>query len=67
MTNEANAIDRKAQDICAAQRAFMSADLSGDRNAWSEYEAIVDLFAMNHEMPLREAYELIENGPVIFA
>lgn len=33
--------------------------------ALREYEATVDLFSMRWGMALRDAYELIENGPVI--
>lgn len=49
-----------------AQAAFR---LAWDTNATPEireYEATVDLFAYRWNMDLTDAYELIENGPVIY-
>lgn len=55
---------RNAQ-IKAAQRMYMEVaedpNLAGQR----EYEATVDLFAMRWRMDLADAYQLIENGPVV--
>jgi hypothetical protein len=50
----------------AAQAAFRLAWDVNETHEIREYEATVDLFSMRWGMDLRAAYELIENGPVVF-
>lgn len=49
--------------IAELQRAYMKAEEAG--MPYAEYEAMVDIFAMDFGMNLQDAYELIENGPVL--
>lgn len=48
-----------------AQKAFSAAALDNDSALISEYEALVDSFAMTYGMDLNAAYDLIENGPIV--
>lgn len=57
--------EARRSDIRKAQAAH---SLAWDTNATPEireYEATVDLFAMRWGMDLHDAYDLIENGPVV--
>jgi hypothetical protein len=55
--------DRRNQ-VKNLQRAYM--DVDAGTFAIAEYEAMVDLFSMRWGMDLRDAYQLIEEGPVVF-
>lgn len=56
---------RRRSDLIAAQAAFQTAWDVNDTHAIREYEAMVDTFAYVWNMDLADAYELIENGPVV--
>lgn len=58
--------DTLNRDIAEAQRMYSDASLTGDRETWAEYEATVDLLAGRHGIDLRDAYTLVEEGPIIF-
>jgi hypothetical protein len=49
--------------IAELQRAYMQADAA--ELPWAEYEAMVDIFSMDFGIKFQDAFELIENGPVI--
>lgn len=57
--------DRKMA-IKGLQAAYMEMAQSDDDNLRREYEARVDIFSQNWAMPLADAYQLIENGPVVY-
>jgi hypothetical protein len=52
--------------IKGLQVAYLEMEASDDAEVRREYEARVDIFSQNWGMPLRDAYNLIENGPVVF-
>jgi hypothetical protein len=56
--------DRKMA-IKGLQAAYTEMEESDDDNLRREYEARVDIFSVNWGMPLADAYNLIENGPVV--
>lgn len=56
----------RRSDVMAAQAAYRVACDVNETHEIREYEATVDLFAGRWGMPLADAYELIENGPVVF-
>jgi len=58
--------DWRNDRIRAAQKAFMAAAEDNDSHLIREYEAMVDLFAGQVGMDLHDAFDLIENGPVIY-
>lgn len=73
-TNCGHAITPAARKTCRtwrtdrirqAQKAYMEMSDSGDVTLIRNYQAMVDLFAAQAGMDLRDAYTLIENGPVI--
>jgi hypothetical protein len=49
--------------IAELQRAYVKADAA--ELPYAEYEAMVDIFAGDFGMKLQDAFELIEEGPVI--
>jgi hypothetical protein len=51
--------------IREAQKMYDAVQLDPNFAGQSEYEATVDLFAMDYGMDLRDAYDLIERGPII--
>lgn len=57
----------KDQLISRAQKAYNTADLTGAHSDWDEYEALVQEVAWHLNIKLPDAYELVENGPCIFA
>ena len=50
--------------IWALQAAYMHAEAGN--MPYADYEAMVDLFAGEFGIKLQDAFELIENGPVIY-
>jgi hypothetical protein len=50
---------RQRETITAAQRAYM------DEN-WDDYDALVQFVAWAHEIDMKDAYVLVEHGPIIF-
>lgn len=56
--------DRKMA-IKGLQAAYMEMEISDDTELRREYEARVDIFSQNWGIALRDAYNLIENGPVV--
>lgn len=47
----------------AAQRGFMDADI--EAITWDAYRELVCTVALRFNIEVRDAYELIENGPVV--
>lgn len=52
-------------DIMAAQAAYQKACDSNEIPEIREYEAMVDIFAYRWSMDLADAYNLIEQGPIV--
>lgn len=57
---------RRRTDIKKLQAEYMIVADSPDFHGQSEYEAGVEIFAMIWGMDLRDAYDLIENGLVVY-
>ena len=57
---------RRRTDLMEAQAAFQKAWDVNETFEIREYEAIVDTFSYRWGMDLKAAYDLIENGPVVF-
>jgi len=56
--------DRKMAIKCL-QAAYMAAAVGNDSELIREYEARVEIFSTNWGIELREAYKIVENGPIL--
>ena len=57
---------RRTADIREAQDLFKKAWDTNATPEIREYEATVDTFAFRWNMTMADAFDLIENGPVVF-
>lgn len=52
--------------IAEAQAAYMKTQMEHTPENWDTYEALVLDVASVLQIDVREAYEIVENGPVVF-
>lgn len=55
--------DRRREALREAQQMYLDCDLTG--TGWDNYYATVEMFAGLIGVALDEAYDIVENGPVV--
>ena len=57
---------RRRNQVRLAQAAYDLATMGRNADHWSDYKALVEDVSLGHEIDLKDAYRLVEEGPVIY-